>query len=127
MKLDLDKLIAETKPKAVNDANVLAVLLGMRGEDFVSWDELTDGHGGPPLGWSLEPRSRERLDHYVGRWYQPGPDDDPEGWDSEGWEEEYAGPMRRRIQAALDHAFGPGVLSVDIGEKGHVYVYKVKR
>jgi DNA-binding ferritin-like protein len=73
--------------------------------------------------WFAEPDYRERLDHYVGSHYNPGPDDDPEGWDSEGWEEEYAGPLRKEVQDKLDARFGKGFLSVDIGEKGHIYVY----
>ena len=73
-------------------------------------------------GWSAEPDHRQRLDHYVGSYYNPGEDDDPEGWDSEGWEDEYAGPLRKEVQDKLDARFGKGVLSVDIGEKGHIDV-----
>ena len=72
--------------------------------------------------WSVTPMRRERLDHYVGRNYRPGEGDDPEGWDSEGWEEEYAGPLGREVQAKLDARFGKGLLSVSIGEKGHIDV-----
>jgi hypothetical protein len=79
-----------------------------------------DMQGG--VTWFVEPWNRQRLDHYVGRNYHPDEDDDPEGWDSEGWEEEYAGPLRRQVQAYLDSQFGKGRFSVDIGEKGHIYV-----
>lgn len=72
--------------------------------------------------WFVTPWGRQRLDHYVGRNYHPGPDDDPEGWDSEGWEEEYAGPLEREVQAKLDTRFGKGLFSVGIGEKGHIEV-----
>jgi len=77
--------------------------------------------------WSAEPSYRQRLDHYVGSFYNPGPDDDPEGWDSEGWEEEYAGPLHSEVQKKLDARFGKGLFSVDIGEKGHIDVYATKQ
>lgn len=72
--------------------------------------------------WTVTPWGRQRLDHYVGSNYHPGPDDDPEGWDSEGWEEDYAGPLEREVQAKLDARFGKGLFSVGIGEKGHIEV-----
>lgn len=72
--------------------------------------------------WSAEPSNRQRLDHYVGQNYWPDEGDDPEGWDQEGWEEEYAGPLRQEVQTKLDARFGKGVLTVDIGEKGHIEV-----
>jgi hypothetical protein len=72
--------------------------------------------------WLVTPWGRQRLDHYVGSNYHPGPDDDPEGWDSEGWEEDYAGPLEREVQAKLDARFGKGLFSVSIGEKGHIEV-----
>lgn len=77
--------------------------------------------------WSAEPANRQRLDHYVGSNYWPGEDDDPEGWDSEGWEEEYAGPLRQEVQDKLDARFGKGLFSVDIGEKGHIGVDPTKK
>jgi len=72
--------------------------------------------------WFVTPWNRQRLDHYVGRNYRPGEDDDREGWDSEGWREEYARPLEREVQAKLDARFGKGLFSVDIGEKGHINV-----
>jgi hypothetical protein len=72
--------------------------------------------------WFVTPWNRQRLDHYVGRNYRPGEDDDREGWDSEGWREEYARPLKREVQAKLDARFGKGLFSVDIGEKGHIDV-----
>jgi DNA-binding ferritin-like protein len=72
--------------------------------------------------WSVEPQNRQRLDHYVGSYYNPGPDDDPEGWDQDGWDEEYAGPLHDEVQSKLDARFGTGVFQVDIGEKGHISV-----
>lgn len=73
--------------------------------------------------WSGTPQGRQRLDHYVGSHYNPGPDDDPEGWDEDGWQDEYAGPLCREVQKKLDEEFGKGKLDVNIGEKGHVHVY----
>ena len=72
--------------------------------------------------WSVEPSNRQRLDHYVGQNYWPDEDEDPEGWDSEGWEQEYAGPLRLEVRQKLDARFGSGMLDVDIGEKGHIDV-----
>ena len=76
--------------------------------------------GGPYTMWSIEPANRQRLDHYVGQNYHPGEDDDHEGWDEEGWEDDYAGPVRKAAQAWLDQEFGKGNFDVDVGEKGHV-------
>jgi 2'-5' RNA ligase len=78
--------------------------------------------GGQYPLWSIEPQDRQRLDHFVGRHYHPGEDDDPEGWDSEGWEDEYAGPIRRVGQPWLDREFGKGNFVLDVGEKGHVEI-----
>ena len=73
-------------------------------------------------GFTVETSRRQRLDHYVGKHYHPGPDDDEEGWDSEGWWDDYAGPLQKKVQGALDGRFGKDVMDVDIGEKGHVEV-----
>lgn len=74
-------------------------------------------------GIHLDPENRQRLDHYVGKHYRPGPDEDPEGWDSEGWEDEYAGPLAAEIEKALkDKGFDTAKLDIDVGEKGHVYI-----
>ena len=72
--------------------------------------------------WSADPDHRQRLDHYVGVNYHPEGDDDPEGWDEEGWEQDYAGPLRKEIRKKLDAQFGSDIFEVDIGEKGHVHV-----
>jgi hypothetical protein len=64
--------------------------------------------------WSLEPGWRQRLDHYG---------NNGDGWDSDGWERDYAGPLQKEAQAWLDREFGAGRLKIhEIGEKGHVYV-----
>jgi hypothetical protein len=76
-----------------------------------------------PTEWEIEPSNRQRLDHYVGSGYSPGEDDDPEGWDSEGWEDEYAGPIRSAASSWLDAEFGAGLFDVDVGEKGHVEIF----
>jgi len=74
-------------------------------------------------GWEIEPTNRQRLDHYVGSGYDPGPDDDPEGWDEEGWDEDYAEPVYAAVMGSLDREFGKGMFSVDVGDKGFVNVY----
>lgn len=79
--------------------------------------------GGRDAAWEIEPTNRQRLDHYVGQWYDPGPDDDPEGWDEDGWDEDYAGPIRQVVRSALDREFGKGMFSIDVGDKGYVYVH----
>jgi len=64
--------------------------------------------------WSLEPAYRQRLDHYG---------NEGEGWDQEGWDEDYSEPLRKEAQAWLDKQFGRGFFEVtDVGEKGHLYV-----
>ena len=60
---------------------------------------------------SAEPRNRQRLDHYG---------NDGDGWDEEAWEEEYAGPLRSKVQKVMNDELGKGAVSVSIGEKGHV-------
>lgn len=67
-----------------------------------------------PKEWSVEPRDRQRLDHYG---------NDGEGWDEDGWSEEYAAPTRAAAQKWLDSEYGAGTFSVSIGEKGHVDIF----
>jgi len=60
----------------------------------------------------IDPVGRQRLDHYG---------NDGEGWDSEAWEEEYAGPLYTAVKTALDKMFGNNAgFSLDISEKGHI-------
>jgi hypothetical protein len=77
-------------------------------------------------GWVVYPTHRQRLDHYVGVNYHPGKDDDPEGWDSDGWEEDYSDPTRKTATKWLESKFGPKCFDVVIGEKGHVCIYILK-
>ena len=67
-------------------------------------------------GWTLEPEWRQRLDHYG---------NDGDGWDENGWEMDYAGPLREEAQKWLDKTFGPNHLSADVGEKGHLDIQPV--
>lgn len=64
-------------------------------------------------GWTLDMVGRERLDHYG---------NDGDGWDSDAWEQDYAGPLREEAQAWLDKTFDKGLLTTDVGEKGHLEV-----
>ncbi len=63
--------------------------------------------------WDVEPLNRQRLDHYG---------NDGDGWDDEGWAEDYADPLAKEVQEKLESEFGKGTFSVDIGEKGHIEV-----
>lgn len=63
-------------------------------------------------GWFIEPRDRQRLDHYG---------NEGEGWDDEGWTHDYAEPVRQAAQKWLDAEF-PKLFDADVGEKGHVFV-----
>lgn len=67
----------------------------------------------------FEPQYRERLDHYGTSYSDDG--EEQEGWDSEGWEENYAGPLRKEVEALLKKAGIKGA-SVEVGEKGHIVV-----
>ncbi len=66
---------------------------------------------------TYDPQGRQRLDHYGSS------DGDPEGWDDEGWEQDYAGPLRKWAQARLDDAIGKGAYRAEIGEKGDLYIH----
>jgi len=68
-------------------------------------------------GWSLEPRDRQRLDHYG---------NDGDGWDEDLWEDEYAGPLRSEVIDKLEDWFGKNLFDVEIGEKGHIEVSLTK-
>ena len=71
-----------------------------------------------PRSWnlSLEPSYRERLDHYG---------NDGEGWDSDGWWSDYAGPLEEEVNNMLTDKF-PVLLknrdkwSASVDEKGFI-------
>ena len=67
-----------------------------------------------PTEWSVEPRNRLRLDHYGNR---------GEGWDDEGWQRDYAGPMSAAAEKWLDTEFGKGLFGGDVDEKGYVFIF----
>jgi hypothetical protein len=65
---------------------------------------------------SFDPASRQRLDHFG---------NGGDGWDSDAWEDEYASPLRKEVEALLTSGgvlVGAGGVHVEIGEKGHVDV-----
>jgi hypothetical protein len=64
-----------------------------------------------------EPQGRQRLDHFG---------NEGEGWDTEGWNYEYAVPLLKAVQRAVDKEFGAGVFMVEVGEKGHVIFHPQK-
>jgi hypothetical protein len=79
--------------------------------------------------WEVEPQNRQRLDHYVGEYDDRDPDDDDyddEGWDSNSWEIEYSEPISEDFYEALSKQFGRGKFEIDVGEKGHVYIFLTK-
>lgn len=112
-KRPLDEKAKHIKPKAPST--------GMTPEDITrKLKSIKLGPGGPALSvnfeqdtWFIEPRQRQRLDHYG---------NEGEGWDQEGWDEDYANPVRDAAQKWLDAEFGHGHFDADVGEKGHVYV-----
>jgi hypothetical protein len=67
-------------------------------------------------GVTYDPQYRRRLDHYG---------NDGDGWDEEGWEEDYAGPLRREVRGLLAKQNANATYEVSIGDKGHVHVRKV--
>jgi hypothetical protein len=75
--------------------------------------------------WEATPTNRKRLDHYVGTFDHRSKNDDdydPEGWNEEAWEEEYAGPVYAIVTKALAQQFGQGMFDVEVGDKGFVTV-----
>ena len=114
-------VIRRPKPVVARDIDrdrVTNVLRGLRtktgGEMYGATKNEPDRPGlDGPTYWTGDPRRRERLDHYG---------NEGEGWDDEGWEAEYAGPLRDEVQVKIDAAFGPGLFDVSIGEKGHIHL-----
>jgi len=83
----------------------------------------------------IEPMNRQRLDHYVGAYYdcdEDDPDCDPEGWDEEGWWDEWAGPLTNDLKKLLTTKY-PAFkklksgydkdYTINIGEKGHIEIH----
>ena len=114
-----------TKKATFSNADVTSFLLGVHTSTGWSMERVEMELLDKKEAWFATPENRQRLDHYVGWNYRPGEDDDPEGWDEEGWWTEYAGPLKREVQVKLDARFGKGNFSVSIGEKGHIHVYRV--
>lgn len=83
---------------------------------------------------SMEPRNRQRLDHFVGSWYDPSKDQDPEGWDEEGWDEEgwqmeYAEPLVIEVTSYLEGLLSEEAMQqieLTVGEKGFLLISKRK-
>lgn len=77
-----------------------------------------------PGQWTIEPMNRQRLDHYVGEGWgdRRDEDDDPEGWDSDAWEDDYSGPVYEAARKGLAAEFGPGLFEIEVGDKGHIFV-----
>jgi len=84
----------------------------------------------------IEPMNRHRLDHYVGENYdcdEDWDDDcDPEGWDEEGWWDEWAGPLTNDLNKLLTRKYPifqklksgyDKDYDIGIGEKGHIQIH----
>ena len=102
----MKKILAEAVPPEASLPSLRGIKLGPGGSVM----SIDDDHKGT---WFIEPRNRQRLDHYG---------NDGEGWDDDGWDEEYAGPVYKAAKTWLDNEYGPGLFEVEVGEKGHVEV-----
>lgn len=72
----------------------------------------------------IEPLNRERLDHYGTSYSDDG--EEQEGWDDEGWSENYAIPLYKEVEAILK-SYGIKGWSAEIGEKGHIDLQRSER
>ncbi|CAB4203464.1 hypothetical protein UFOVP1382_80 [uncultured Caudovirales phage] len=61
---------------------------------------------------TYDPEGRQRADHYGG-------DGDR---DSEGWDRDYAEPLRKWAQSKLDAAMGKSAYRANVGDKGDLYI-----
>ena len=114
---------APAAPKVDYLAAITSALKGMRLGEVGGRILSVDFYPGASPSWSAEPSNRQRLDHYVGNHsYRDDDDDegDDEGWDSEAWEMDYAGPVSTAAYKWLATEFGPGLFYVQVGEKGHI-------
>lgn len=64
--------------------------------------------------WLIEPDRRQRLDHYG---------NGGEGWDQEGWDDDYSVPLAKAAQGWLDTKFEKGLFDADVDEKGYLFVH----
>jgi hypothetical protein len=105
---------AETKPQALQGVQTSEfVVTLLNGRNTKAGGRLKVGAVEEEFV-EFEPYKRQRLDHYG---------NDGEGWDEEGWETDYAGPLRAEVRAILKTG-GATQWDVEIGEKGHVEVYR---
>jgi len=63
---------------------------------------------------SFDPQHRQRLDHYG---------NDGDGWDNERWDNEYRNPLIAEVGTLLEQNGLLSLVSVDVGEKGHLEIY----
>jgi hypothetical protein len=68
------------------------------------------------------PSHRQRLDHYGTSYEDDGRE--VEGWDSEGWENDYCAPMRNAVREHLKkNNIDVSKLQIEVGEKGHLEIF----
>lgn len=68
---------------------------------------------GATVTFDVDPVERTRLDHYG---------DDGDGWDDEGWEEDYTSPVLEAIEPSLKERFGKFYIDAEVDEKGGVEI-----
>ena len=125
---ELIQRLEEAATKSFTKDDVTSFLSRMRTKTGGSMRDARYATSRSDGWWDVDPRDRQRLDHFVGSDYGWDDDDeDGDGWDEEGWEEEYAGPLASEVKKKLDAKFGDGMFTVDVGEKGHVMVFSTKK
>lgn len=68
---------------------------------------------GATVTFDVDPVERTRLDHYG---------NDGDGWDDEGWEEDYTSPVLEAIEPSLKERFGKFYIDAEVDEKGGVEI-----
>lgn len=100
-----------TTPKQV--VNALAGFHTKTGGQILDSETFQEESGGHTITFDLQ--GRRRLDHFG---------NDGDGWDTDGWEEEYVRPLVAEVKARLvARHVDPSTVSIEIGEKGHLEIY----
>lgn len=78
-----------------------------------------DVNGRFPM-FTVEPIERQREDHFGDELDEDGYSRDD--WDSEGWNEDYAGPVYEATMKRLKDQFGEVIYDVEVDEKGFIEI-----
>ena len=70
--------------------------------------------------FTVEPIERQREDHFGDELDEDGYSRDD--WDSEGWNEDYAGPVYEATMKRLKDQFGEVIYDVEVDEKGFIEI-----